>query len=166
MKAIHSIARPCAAFVVSAVLMTATIAHAQTSKEGQYRHQACYIGSHHVLVLSKEQMSGSYFVRGAVVTEPGDVFHNTAGTCVGHWTLIGGEYTENGSCEFVDAAGDKFFGIITRRNQDNGNWRATGGTGRFQGIASTGQWLPATQIPQPAGELVQCNRQWGNWKLK
>ena len=144
----------------------ATSALADGTRDGQYRHQACYIGQHHVLVHTKDQMSGAYFVRGAVVTDAADVFHNTAGTCVGHWTLSNGEYSENGTCEFVDGAGDKFFGVISRRNQDNGTWRAIGGTGKFQGIVSAGHRLPMTQIPQPAGELVQCNRQWGQWKLK
>jgi hypothetical protein len=157
----------------------ATIVHAQDqdvrqrqrqaigelAKEGKYEHHGCYIGPQYVITHSKEQMSGSYAANGVAIAPLGDPFHNVAGVCYGHWTLLNGEFNDSGTCEFATTASEKFFGVYSRRNDEDGRWQVTGGTGKFSGMSLEGFWLPVTQTPQPTGQLITCNRQWGSWKF-
>jgi hypothetical protein len=150
---------------VSLWLLGANAISADLPKEGKYDHQGCYIGPHYVIAHSKDQMGGSYAANGASLAPAGDPFHGTSGVCYGSWTLINGEYNEMGSCEFTDGTGDKFMGVYTRKNQEPGNWRIVAGTGKFRGITGSGNFIPSTPMPQPAGQVVACNRELGTWKL-
>ena len=147
-------------------IVAAGSAAAETAKEGKYENQGCYIGPHYVISHAKDQMSASYAATGVSIAPQGDPFHDTSGVCYGAWSLINGEFVDSGSCEFLDPSGDKFFGVYSRKNQENGQWRVIGGTGKFSGMMSTGNWIGIVQPPQPTGQLVTCNRQWGTWKLR
>lgn len=139
---------------------------AQVAKEGKYDNQGCYIGPHYVIAHSKDQMAGSYAAYGVNLGSPGQLFHNASGACYGSWTLINGEFNDSGACEVTDPDGDKFLGLYSRKNQENGSWRVTGGTGKYNGMVNTGYFIPLTQAPQPAGQVAVCNRQVGSWKLR
>ena len=141
------------------------VSAADLPKEGKYDHQTCYVGPHYVIAHSKDHMAGSYAVTGGSLAPAGDPFYAVSGVCYGAWTLLRGEYSESGACEFVDAAGDKFMGVYSRRNQDPGNWQMAGGTGKFSGISGSGNFTPGNALPQPAGQVVACNREIGNWQL-
>ncbi|HZP92693.1 MAG TPA: hypothetical protein VFB20_07420 [Burkholderiales bacterium] len=141
-------------------------ARADVPKEGRFDYKACYAGPHHMTVHAKDQMGGAYEVYGMQLAEPNQLFYNLVELCLGSWTLIKGEYAETGSCEFTDPAGDKFFVVYSRKNQEDGVWRAISGTGKYDGIVLSGNWMPFTQFSQPPGQVLQCNRNWGSYKLR
>jgi len=135
-------------------------------KEGSYKSDGCFHGQHFMTAHSKDAMGGSYTgISSQSASGEGDFWRNTVGRCNGAWTLIMGEVNESGTCEYTDAAGDKFFGIYTRKNQD-GTWKVLGGTGKYDGIESTGTWSPYTQFPAIQGEVATCFHQTGKYKLK
>ncbi len=135
-------------------------------KEGSYKSDGCFHGQHFMAAHSKDAMGGSYTgVSTQQAVGENDFWHNIAGKCNGAWTLIMGEYNELGTCEYVDAAGDKFFGVYMRKGQD-GTWKVLGGTGKFDGIESTGTWTPYTQFAAISGEAASCFHQTGRYKLK
>jgi hypothetical protein len=140
-------------------------AQAAPQKEGDYDVRGCYHGPAHVNTLSKEVMAGSYGVTGLVIAKEGDVWHNVSGTCNGAWQLVGGELTEMGSCDYVDPAGDHFFGVYTRKNMD-GVWKVIGGTGKFAGMEQAGTWKPFGEYFQVNGEFRGCTQFSGHWKMK
>lgn len=152
--------------VVALSLLPVGQAFADTAREGQYRHQACYVGPQQVLSLSKDQLGGSYWVNGASLAEKEDFFGNLVASCVGSWSVINGDFGDSGVCEYTDSAGDKFFGVYSRRNADLGTWRTTGGTGKYAGMVMSGQYKPMPQLAQPAGQFVGCSVQWGAWKVR
>ena len=148
----------------SLCVIGASAVGAELAKEGKYDQNECFNGPHHMIVHSKDHLGGSYTVNGVGTAPPGQLFHNTASVCNGAWTLINGEYNEMGSCEYTDTSGDKFFGAYSRKNQENGIWRVVSGTGKFSGMVNTGNWMPITNVQQPAGQTLSCNREWGAWK--
>jgi hypothetical protein len=85
---------------------------------------------------------------------------------VGAWTLVNGQYSESSACEYVDGAGDKFFGVASRKNDEEGTWQVLGGTGKYAGLTNTSRWKPITDAPQPDGYSVVCLRDRGSWKLR
>ena len=46
--------------------------------------------------------------------QEGTPLYNMSGRCVGQFSIINGDYSENGSCQFWNAAGDKIFGVYAR----------------------------------------------------
>lgn len=157
----------CAAIALAtlALTMTSLAAVAATPKEGDYDARGCYHGPAYVNTLSKDVMAGSYSVTGLVVAKESDVWHNVSGRCNGAWQLLNGELTETGSCDYVDLAGDHFFGIYTRKNMD-GLWKVYGGTGKFAGMEQSGVWKPIGDYSQANGEFRGCSQFSGHWKMK
>ena len=150
---------------VSLCIIGASAAGADLAKEGKYDQNECFVGAHHMIMHSKEAMGGSYTVNGVSPVASG-LFHNTTSVCNGTWTLVNGEYNEMGSCEYTDPAGDKFFGLFSRKNQESGSFRAVGGTGKYNGIVVASNWMPVTDAPPPAGQIAVCTREWGSWKMR
>ena len=78
---------------------------------------------------------------------------------------------ENGTCEYVNAAGDKFFGAYARKGDPakaEGTWHYVHGTGKFAGISGEGKWLPIGVFP-PTGMpdmTTACNHEWGTYNIK
>jgi hypothetical protein len=138
----------------------------EVQKEGSYDHDECWVGDGPVLTHSDKIMAGSFKAYGiSAAAKPGSPNYNAAGTCVGSWTLINGEYNETSACEYVDPDKDKFFGVASRKN-DEGVWRVIGGTGKYAGMTSTSRWKPTVENPQPDGHMVMCLHDKGTWKLK
>lgn len=131
-----------------------------------YEHRTCYTGPHHVISHSAEAMGGGYELSGMVLAEPSDPLHNAAGVCIGAWTLVNGQYQENGSCEYKLPSGDRIFGVYSRKNQDPGEWKVVSATGKLQGLTHSGNWLHFTGFPQPDGRYAACGREWGTWKAR
>jgi hypothetical protein len=158
----HGIAR-IAAVTLAALATSISMAAA---KEGSYKSDGCFHGQHFMNVLSKDAMGGSYTgITSQAATGEGDFWRNTVGRCNGAWTLVSGELNEYGTCEYSDPSGDKFLGVYTRKNQD-GTWKVLGGTGKYEGMESTGTWTPYTQFPAISGEVSSCFHQAGRFKLK
>jgi len=150
---------------VSLCIFGASAVGAELAKDGKYDQNECFNGPHHLIVHSKDQMGGSYTVSG-VSPVAGGLFQNTSSVCNGAWTLVNGEYNEIGSCEYTDASGDKFFGVFGRKNKESGTWRVVGGTGKYNGMVNTSNWMPVTDAPQPAGQIAVCTHEWGSWKMR
>ncbi len=152
---------------ISLCLSSASLLAAGQEKEGKYDHEECFSGTHDMIVHSDNAMGGSYKVYGiSPAPKPGSLFHNVTGMCVGSWTLINGQYSENSSCEYKDSSGDRFFGIANRKNDEEGFWQVVGGTGKYVGMTNTSRWKPITDSPQPDGQTVVCLRDRGTWKLR
>ena len=112
-------------------------------------------------------MAGSFTAHGiAPSVKPGSLYHNVTGVCVGSWIYIDGEYSESSACEYTDPSGDKFFGVASRKNDQEGDFKVLGGTGKYSGMTNTSKWKPITDSPQPDGYSVVCLRDRGAWKLR
>lgn len=150
---------------VSLSILSATICAADI-KDGPYDVQAYCSGPANMATPLKDQMGGSYVVRCMTNAQPGTIFHGVTGHCYGAFHQISDAYYEAGSCEFVDGAGDKFFGTYEKRGQANGMWKVTGGTGKYQSLAQSGEWNVALPFPMPTGNIGAQFRWWGNTKLR
>ena len=140
---------------------------AEPQKEGTYDHEECWVGSGQTIVHSDSMMAGTFKAYGiSPVAKPGNLYHNVTGVCVGSWTLIRGEYSETSACEYTDGSKDRFFGVASRKNDEEGTWRVVGGTGKYAGLTNTSRWKPITDSPQPDGQSVVCLRDSGSWKLR
>ena len=153
---------PIAFFALGIASLVATAA---TPKEGDYKATGCYHGPAYVNTLSKDVMAGSYGLVGTVIAKEDDIWHDVSGKCNGAWQILDGEFTEMGSCDYVDLAGDRFFGIYTRKNLD-GTWKVIGGTGKFADMEQAGVWKPFGDYAQIGGEFRGCSQFTGHWKLK
>ena len=141
---------------------------ADLQKEGAYDHDECWVGSGATITHSDKIMAGSFKAYGiSPAPKPGTLYHNVTGVCVGSWSLINGEYNETSTCEYTDPSGDKFIGVATRKNDEEGTWRAVSGTGKYAGMTNTSRWKPFVERPQADGNtVVSCLRDRGTWKLR
>jgi len=145
----------------------ASYAAVAVAKEGKYDDMICYAGVQQALSPVKGQIAGSYHVYGSPVPKQGDLFLNMSGQCIGVYKIIGDEFLDTGACSFTDADGDAFFGTYVRaKGNEPGQWKVTGGTGKYEGMQSTGGFMPETQIPSPTGVSQLCVKGWGSWKLR
>ena len=152
--------------IIVLLAIASSSALAAAPKEGSYKSDGCFHGQLFMTVHSKDAMGGSYTgITAQHAAGENEFWRNMVGRCNGAWTLILGEYNELGTCEYTDASGDKLFGIYTRKNQD-GTWKVLAGTGKFDGIESTGSFTPYTQFPAITGEAASCFHQLGKYKLK
>ncbi len=84
---------------------------------------------------------------------------------------IGDQVDEHGACEYVDPAGDKFFGVYARRGdaaKAEGTWHVVHGTGRFEGMTMEGKYISIGPFP-PSGApntTTACYRDWGTYSVK
>jgi hypothetical protein len=139
---------------------------ADLPKDGRYDVKAYCSGPAQMLTPLKDQMGGSYSVRCMANADSGTIFHAVTGHCNGAFHQVGDAYYEAGSCEFLDAAGDKFFGVYEKKGQANGTWKVTGGSGKYAGMTQTGEWNPVTPFPMPSGVIGAEFHWWGNTKLR
>ena len=154
------------AVCVATMVTSSALAGVEVAGKGNYEGMLCVAGPLPAVVQSDTEMSGSFDLIGPMVTKPGMLYHAANIHCLGAWSLIGGNYHENGHCQVVDAAGDKIFGKFSRVNAD-GRWEALSGTGKYAGIVSSGPYTPVAQFPQPVpGTLQHCNKITGTWKLR
>jgi hypothetical protein len=94
-----------------------------------------------------------------------------SGRCLGAFSIVNGQQDENGSCEFVDAAGDKYFLVYARKGDPakaEGTWRFVHGTGKFADMTGEGKWMPIGTFPASGMPNMSngCNRQWGSYNMK
>jgi hypothetical protein len=59
--------------------------------------------------------AGNFETHGIRMGSEGDPFRAMAQRCVGQFTIINGEQEDNVRCEAANAAGDKVFGVATRK---------------------------------------------------
>lgn len=136
------------------------------ANKGNYEGMLCVAGPLPAVVQSDSEMGGSFDLIGPMITKPGMLYHAANIHCLGAWSVVGGQYNENGHCQVVDGDGDKIFGKFSRVNAD-GRWEVISGTGKYAGMTSSGPYTPVAQFPQPVpGTLQHCNKITGTWKLR
>jgi hypothetical protein len=94
---------------------------------------------------------------------------NLSGRCVGQLTIVNGDYSENGSCQYWNAAGDKIFGVYARNGDPakaEGTWHVVQGTGKFEGMTTEANWKPIAAFPPVPNVLSTCDHEWGTYTLK
>ena len=136
--------------------------------EVNYDTLGCVVGPVHVIQHADGFMSGSFDLIDTHADNPREGV--LVGHCVGTFTVIGGEANSNGSCEYVNAAGDKYFGVFARKGgpEAEGTWRVVHGTGKFADMSEEGKYKSIGEFP-PAGVanmISGCNHSWGTTKLK
>ena len=94
-----------------------------------------------------------------------------SGLCLGAFSNVRGEHDENGSCEFGNADGDKFFGVYSRKGDPakaEGTWRVVHGTGKFANMSGGGKWMPIGTFPASGlpNMFNSCNRESGTYNIK
>jgi hypothetical protein len=137
--------------------------------EGKFDHMTCYAGPSHVLQQGDGIIAGSYDSTAMMPGQEGTPYYNMSGRCLGQFTIINGDYSESGSCQYWNAAGDKIFGVYARKGdvaKAEGTWRVVQGTGKFEGITSEGNWIPLAPFPPVPNVGTQCNHEWGTYSVK
>jgi hypothetical protein len=160
----------CIHFVVANVMLSsiavAPAVAADLPKDGRYDVQAFCSGPVHLATPLKDQMGGSYSVRCMANADQGTIFHGVLGICNGAFHQVGDAYYEAGSCEFSDAAGDKFFGVYEKKGQANGTWKVTGGSGKYATLTQTGEFSAVLPFPMPSDLTGAQFHWWGTSKLR
>lgn len=144
------------------------IAAAGPAKEGSFEGMTCFAGSRQILADVKGSFGAGYDLIGTAVRKEGELGHQASERCLGVFVAVGKEANDNGSCVASDADGDRYFVVYSRKNQEPGVWRATGGTGKYEGIEASGTFERAIFPAKPmrSDVLQVCNRETGSWKLK
>ena len=95
--------------VFSSALLASAFSTQVFAAEVKIDHQSCYAGPTHLIQHADGMVFGSYAVIGTSPGTEGTPFRMMSGQCLGAFSDVSGQHDENGSCEFVDAGGDKFF---------------------------------------------------------
>ena len=137
--------------------------------EGKYDMRSCYSGPANVIQQGDGITAASYEVTAMMPGQEGTPYYNMSGRCLGQFTLINGDYSETGSCQYWNAGGDKIFGVYTRNGDPakaEGNWHVVQGTGKLEGMTSEGKWIPVTNLPPVPNVGGSCNHEWGTYITK
>ncbi|WFU43412.1 hypothetical protein QA640_13755 [Bradyrhizobium sp. CB82] len=137
--------------------------------EGKYDMTSCYAGPSHVIQQGEGITAVSYELTGMMPGQEGTPYQNLSGRCVGFLTIIKGDYSETGSCQFWNAAGDKVFGVYARKGDPakaEGTWHVVQGTGKFDGLTDEGKWMPVGAFPPVPNVASACNHEWGTFSTK
>jgi len=161
----HRIVTAVAITLIAAFALVRTAA-ADMPREGKYDvHSGCTSDSR-VLSSIKDHTGGSYAATCLPDAAPDTMYHRTLFQCFGSWSSVSGTYEEHGVCEAIDSSGDKFFGVYARKNQEDGTWRVTAGTGKYQGVEMSGSFQVVAPMPPVPGRGANISRWWGTYKLK
>ena len=137
--------------------------------EGKFDMRSCYSGPANVIQQGDGITAASYDVTAMMPGQEGTPYYNMSGRCLGQFTLINGDYSETGSCQYWNAGGDKIFGVYTRKGDPakaEGSWHVVQGTGKLEGITSEGKWIPVTNLPPVPNVAGSCNHEWGTYTIK
>jgi hypothetical protein len=127
---------------------------------------SCYAGPAHLIQHADGIIAGSYDGTGMARGTEGTPTYMMSAHCVGAFTLINGDYNENGSCEYWNAAGDKYFGVYSRKGDPakaEGTWHMVHGIGKFAGGTGDAKWIPVTNFPPVPNMITACNHEWGTY---
>jgi hypothetical protein len=156
--------------VFSSALLASAFSTQVFAAEVKTDSQTCYTGPIQLIQHADGILSGSYAVVGSSPGVEGTPFRMMSGRCLGAFSDVSGVHDENGSCEFVDAGGDKYFIVYSRKGDpaSEGTWRVVHGTGKFADMSGGGKWMPIGNFP-PSGMpnmFNGCNHEWGSYNLK
>ena len=98
--------------VIPSALLASALATQAFAQEGKYDAQYCVAGPVQVIAHADGYISGV----GTYVGVSPNVFpEQTSWRCTVAWAVIGDQVDSGGTCEFADAAGDKGFGVWSRK---------------------------------------------------
>lgn len=155
----------------SGILLASAFSTQVFSAEVKTDGQTCYTGSINLIQHADGILSASYAVVGSSPGTEGSPFRMMSARCLGAFSNVNGAHDENGSCEFVDTAGDKYFLVYSRKGDPakaEGTWRVVHGTGKFADMSGGGGWMPIGNFP-PSGmpnTINGCNHEWGSVNMK
>jgi hypothetical protein len=155
-------------FLVSSALLASAYLTQASAEEVKYDVQNCYASVAQV-TQADGLMAGSYTasVIGGINEGP---LEKMSGRCLGAFSIVDGQLNENGTCEWVNATGDKLFSVYARKGdpaKDEGSYHYVKGTGKFAGVAGGGKWIPIKTLPPaPGGVAIGCIHDWGSATIK
>lgn len=137
-------------------------------KEGNYDFSSCWSGVSNMIAFDKTHVAYSFEMSGTTQTNPpGGAFDKLAFRCVGlNYVFAGKPLSGTTVCEAIDAQGDK---SLTHFKTEGpaGTRVAITGTGKYEGMVSTGTTAPVGVFPTiKPGTFQNCNRQTGSYKMK
>jgi hypothetical protein len=139
----------------------------------KYDNQFCFVSTaNHVIQHAEGFSSGTFDTTGIRMGPEGDPFRAMAEHCVGQFTIINGEQEDHVGCEAANSAGDKIFGLATRKfsplnpQQGEGDFRIVHGTGKFAGIVGEGKSKVTDVILQNSTQTIACAHSWGTYTIK
>jgi len=154
--------------VIPGALLASALATQAFAQEGKYDAQYCVAGPVQVIAHADGYIAGV----GTYVGVSPNVFpEQTSWRCTVAWAVIGDQVDSGGTCEFADAAGDKGFGVWSRKGdvqKAEGVWHMVHGTGKFAGMSMDGKFTPIAQWSPQAGASwdAVCNHGWGTYSKK
>jgi hypothetical protein len=156
--------------VSSAVLASAFLTQA-FAEEVKYDVQNCFAGP---IQITQEEglVAGSYAVLGMAPGKEGTALDRMSGRCLGAFSIIDGQLDDNGTCEWVNATGDKAFSVYARKGDPakaEGTYRFVKGTGKYAGITGGGKYMPIGTFPPAPGApgmTTGCMHDWGSLTTK
>jgi len=103
---------------------------------------------------------------GIVASGSSKEFENGSTHCVGLFRIVDGKRAGNGMCKILDPAGNTILGKFEILAPGAGSWEFLAGTGKFKGIAGSGEWkVFTTAKPSADGTSQFCERYTGKYTL-
>jgi|SRR6516162_1896222 len=161
----------CKALVVSSALLASCFPIQAFAAEGTYDGRSCYAVRTQLISHAEGYVAGSEAYVGMVPDWGGGPFNMLSARCAGSFVNIGDQVDEHGGCEYVNAAGDKFFGVYARKGdaaKTEGTWHVVHGTGKFDGMTMDGKYMSIGPFP-PTGApntTTACYHDWGTYSVK
>jgi hypothetical protein len=148
-------------------LLASGTALAEYPKEGKYDYTSCWSGTSSLITFSKTHFANNIEFTGSTRSNPSGGFGDMVSfRCIGTIHAFGGKPSGTVVCESVDRDGDK---SLTHYAVGEGGAKRTAiaGTGKFDGMVSSGTTQPLGPFPTiKPGTFQNCNRQTGTYKLK
>ena len=156
--------------LVSSALLVSPFLTQAVAEEVKYDVQNCYAGPIQV-TQADGLMAGSY--AGSIMGPVNEsTLEKMSGRCLGAFSIIDGQLDENGTCEWVNATGDKLFSVYARKGDPakaEGTYHFVKGTGKFAGVTGGGKYMPIGTFPPAPGApgmATGCNHDWGSYTIK
>jgi hypothetical protein len=162
----------CKTLAAFSALLASSLPMQAFAVEGKYDGQSCYTVQTQLISHADGYVAGSEAYVGMVPDwQGGPLFKMLSAQCTGSFVNTGDQVDEHGACEYVNAAGDKFFGVYARKGdtaKTEGTWRVVHGTGKFEGMTMEGKYMsigpfPASGVPNTT---VACYHDWGTYSVK
>ena len=155
------------ALSAAAIALAGTAVSAELPKEGEIDGISCFAGETSVIAHSKNHVALGFNITGTfrsnVLGAPlGDI---SSAQCIGILSILEGEQSVNGFCEYVGAEGDRTFSNFTRTGGTTGNWQYLNGTGKLAGITGGGLYEIMNFPTIRPGTFQGCNHATGTYKL-
>jgi hypothetical protein len=160
---------PYRTMLISSAFILSVLSAQAIAKEGKFEERTCYAIATHIIQHADGVMSASYDAVGMTPSTENSPLRTMSSRCLGSFTEINGDHNENGSCEFVNASGDKVFLVYARKGdpaKTEGTWHFVHGTGKFSHVSGEGGWIPTDNFPPTEPNMMtSCNREWGTYKF-